>query len=487
MEDARVHACRQNAPERSEADEHPERAIEPEAAPQQRAAGGLLRQRGAIGAARAICELGRQPIQDLVHAIELHERVNDQALRVGLRVVVPRILLGNGIDAAERYLAVADEAPDERLPDLDGLHALDVDAARLAREQAALDLDARAATPRAEVAVREQHAQEAEHPCRDGSNRDDREGEHGYGARNFVLYKNEYGARHDEGQAYDERNGDGGIVGYGRQQQLMVRQAVLVRHGLFPEHRRTAVDAAPVADVADSLIEHIGTPVSDERHGRPAFPAEAAGPLFAALRAHPSGRGARAGIRLQRQRGTGGNRRLAHKQLGAHALGNLELQIRHHYALVRRTARRVDGHGAHAEQALDDRGAVVHRLHAGVRHVHALLRDDARVEAELPLVEHVPHVAPSQGVHSREQSDESGQAEHHEAHDQEGVHVDVALLERDYKVDDALGAARQHHEQHGSDGDYRADPDIALMHLVTPPGLERGDECVRLLHFCSYH
>ena len=85
-------------------------------------------------------------------------------------------------------------------------------------------------------------------------------------------------------------------------------------------------------------------------------------------------------------------RRLASEQVGPQRLRVSLAQKRHRHSLVRRAARRVDLHRAHAEHALEKRGCLVDRLNAPVGHMHALLVEDARIEAEFLVAELVPNV-----------------------------------------------------------------------------------------------
>ena len=88
---------------------------------------------------------------------------------------------------------------------------------------------------------------------------------------------------------------------------------------------------------------------------------------------------------------------LAREQLKPQGLGVCIRDVGHRGTFVRRTAGRLDLDRAHARQTLQYRCGVVDRLHALVGNVHALLGEDAGIEAELlfaDLVEQMP-VAPN--------------------------------------------------------------------------------------------
>ena len=82
--------------------------------------------------------------------------------------------------------------------------------------------------------------------------------------------------------------------------------------------------------------------------------------------------------------------RLAREQLEAQVLGGGKRNIGYGHGFVRRTACRFDLHGAHAEDALEQLGAVVHRLDAHIGHMHVAFRDNSRIQVELPRPERVP-------------------------------------------------------------------------------------------------
>ena len=82
--------------------------------------------------------------------------------------------------------------------------------------------------------------------------------------------------------------------------------------------------------------------------------------------------------------------RLAGEQVGPQRLRVGLAQKRHRHGLVRRAARRVDLYRAHAEHALEKRGCLVNRLDAPIGHMHALLVEDARIEAKFLVAELVP-------------------------------------------------------------------------------------------------
>ena len=115
--------------------------------------------------------------------------------------------------------------------------------------------------------------------------------------------------------------------------------------------------------------------------------------------------------------------RLAHEQLDAHALSGLETQVRDAQGLVGRASRRIDRHGTYAREALDDGRAMVDRLHARVRQMYAPFGDNARIEAELALVEHVRHVPVRKRVDADHHAIDRGEARDGPRHD--GKHGNV--------------------------------------------------------------
>ena len=74
---------------------------------------------------------------------------------------------------------------------------------------------------------------------------------------------------------------------------------------------------------------------------------------------------------------------LAGEQLAPQLLSLRLLHVRDGDSFVRRTACRVDADRAHAEDALQQRHALVHRLDALIGNVDALLVEDAAEEVEL--------------------------------------------------------------------------------------------------------
>ena len=125
---------------------------------------------------------------------------------------------------------------------------------------------------------------------------------------------------------------------------------------------------------------------------------------------------------------------------------------------------------------------MVRRLHAGVRHVHTPLCDDSRVVAEFPLVEHVRHVLPRQGVKPDEQADHHDESQHNGDNGQQRVHIDVAVLHGDNQLHDSLQPVHEENGDHGNDRHDRRNPDVRLVHLIMAPRFERCREGVLLLH-----
>ena len=79
-------------------------------------------------------------------------------------------------------------------------------------------------------------------------------------------------------------------------------------------------------------------------------------------------------------------------QLHAQMLRLVFAQIRHGYRRVRRATGRVNVDRAHTEQTLQKRSVLVNRLNALVGHMHALLVEDARIQAEFLIAQLVPQV-----------------------------------------------------------------------------------------------
>ena len=79
-------------------------------------------------------------------------------------LLIAAVLVGAGVNLAERQLAVAEQTADEALLHDHGLHAVDVDALEGVLQQAVFHLDAVVAAARLEAAVPNAGTHRREHP-----------------------------------------------------------------------------------------------------------------------------------------------------------------------------------------------------------------------------------------------------------------------------------------------------------------------------------
>ena len=242
-------------------------------------------------------------------------------------------------------------------------------------EKAALDLDAIAAPARLEAPEGDAGAERRHHPHEqgqrnepDGNEGDDavaekREARVGKrfcdsSARLARHLRDEIGDLREHADDADNDEDQRRAVRKPGEDELAVGNAVL-------EGDAPRVDLAP-GEHAAHVVPHLG--------GRIEYVAEAARSV---------------GFPKRRPDGC----RLAGEQVGPQRLRIGLAQKRHRHGLVRRAARRVNLHRAHAEHALEKRGYLVDRLDALIGHVHALLVEDARIEAEFLVAELVPDVS----------------------------------------------------------------------------------------------
>ena len=109
-------------------------------------------------------ELRHEPGEDFRHTVHLHEGVDDDPLIGQSVLLIAAVLVGAGVNLAERQLAVAEQTADEALLHNHGLHAVDVDALEGVLQQAVFHLDTVVATARLEAAVADVGTQRREHP-----------------------------------------------------------------------------------------------------------------------------------------------------------------------------------------------------------------------------------------------------------------------------------------------------------------------------------
>ena len=278
------------------------------------------------------------------------------------------------IHLPERQLAEAEDTPDESLLHDNRLHAIDRHAVEPVLEKAALDLDAVAATARLEASEGDAGAERRHHPHEQGQRdepdndkgdeavaekREARVGEHfRNGSASLARHlRDEVGDPREHADDADDDENQRRAVRKSGENELAVGYAVL-------EGDAPRVDLAP-GEYAAHVVPHLGRRIEHV--------AEAA-----------------RGVGFPKGRPDG--RRLASEQVGPQRLRVGLAQKRHRHSLVRRAARRVDPHRAHAEHALEKRGCLVDRLDAPVGHMHALFVEDARIKAEFLVAELVPNV-----------------------------------------------------------------------------------------------